>query len=848
MKISTLALMAAISIGISAFGSFPIASAVVLEKSSQTADATLPSTEDFTDRMIVKLRDRRQANAQLSAATVTGLSANAGVSLSLIRPMSGDAHVMGLPQKISVDQAWELAQRLMNDPAVEYAEPDRWVHPQIASPIAEPNDVRYPEQWHYQGAAISPGGANVRAAWNRTTGAAGLTIAVIDTGLRPHEDIASNILNGSGRVVPGYDFISSAASANDGDGRDSDPTDPGDAVAYDECSTGSAAKNSSWHGTHVAGTIGALSNNGTGVTGINWVSKILPVRVLGKCGGATSDIADAMRWAAGLAVAGVPVNANPARVLNLSLGGTGGCGFAYQNAIDAVTAANAVVIVSAGNSNANASNAFPANCNGVIAVGAVGPTGARAYYSNYGAIVKIAAPGGDMANGPSGGVLSTMNAGLTSPGADNYAYYQGTSMAAPHVAGIVSLMLSVNPALTPAQILSLMQLTARPFPTGTIRDCTTSLCGPGIIDAAAAVAASDPVSSGMLQFATNTLKTSEAVSTLAMSVERFAGANGPASVNYTTANGTATAGLDYGTVSGTLTWANGDSSSKTFYIPIIQDGISEPSKTFSVLLSSATGAVLGNINSVAVTMTDADAFPLNGAMPAGWVMPPTANAGWSVTADASSEGMFSLKSGSIADGQTSQIQVTKLFQAGTVTFSRRVSSEANYDFLEFYIDGSRKGGWSGELAWNSVSFPLTAGTHTLRWSYVKDTQCCSVGDDTAWVDAVSLPPEMTPPGAPVIIGIAPGQSRITISFTAPSNGGDPNLLYTVSCSANGQTTRTATGSTSPISVFEMTPGVSYSCSVRASNGAGSGMASASMTAVPAVRSKDLTPVLMLLLN
>ena len=166
-------------------------------------------------------------------------------------------------------------------------------------------------------------------------------------------------------------------SANDGDGRDSNPSDPGDWVAANECFAGSAASNSSWHGTHVAGTIGAASNNGVGVAGINWSSKILPVRVLGKCGGTISDIADGMRWSAGLPVPGVPANANPAKVLNLSLGGSGACDATYQNAINAIVAAGTTVVVSAGNSNANASGFRPANCNGVITVAATNRNGSQ---------------------------------------------------------------------------------------------------------------------------------------------------------------------------------------------------------------------------------------------------------------------------------------------------------------------------------------------------------------------------------------------------------------------------------------------------------------------------------------
>ena len=223
------------------------------------------------------------------------------------------------------------------------------------------------------------------------------------------------------------------------------------------------------------------------MAGVNWASKILPVRVLGKCGGTTSDIADGMRWAAGLAVAGVPANANPAKVLNLSLGGSGACGATYQDAINAIVAAGTTVVVSAGNSNADASGFRPANCNGVVTVAATNRNGSRAYYSNYGATVEISAPGGETNVSSSNGVLSTLNTGTQGPVTDTYTYYQGTSMAAPHVAGVASLILSRNPCVDASAGTTYMQSTVTAFPGGST--CNTSICGSGIVNAGAAVAA-----------------------------------------------------------------------------------------------------------------------------------------------------------------------------------------------------------------------------------------------------------------------------------------------------------------------------------------------------------------------
>ncbi|HUL93628.1 MAG TPA: S8 family serine peptidase [Burkholderiales bacterium] len=453
------------------------------------------SPYEFTDRLIVKLREPQTARARvLSADRLSALSAAAWVTLEHFRPMSGGAHVLRLPQRMTLAEAQAIAARLKADPGVEHAEPDRRMFPMLV-----PNDPMYVNQWHY----MSPnapenvaGGANLPGAWDITTGVAGVVVAVIDTGIRPnHADLV-------GRTVPGFDFVSDTSMANDGDGRDADPSDPGDWVTAAESAAvggpfqGCPVDDSSWHGTHVAGTIGAATNNSVGVAGINWTSKILPVRALGKCGGFTSDIIDASRWAAGLSVPGVPPNANPAKVLNLSLGGGGSCSATEQAAINEIVAAGAVFVVAAGNSHVDASNSSPANCNGVISVAAVNRAGGRAFYSNFGMTVKIAAPGGEQsfANDPNG-VLSTLNTGTTTPVADTYIYYQGTSMAAPHVAGIASLMFSVNPSLTPAQVLSTIQATSRAFPAGTGStggDCTTALCGAGIINAAAAVTASLP--------------------------------------------------------------------------------------------------------------------------------------------------------------------------------------------------------------------------------------------------------------------------------------------------------------------------------------------------------------------
>ena len=433
---------------------------------AQGQDPEMPPVDQIIVKYMEDANLQQTAQAQ-DASQMQRLSAAAGVSLDYFRPMSGDAHVLRLEGPVPVDQARAISARLEALPEVEYAEPDYIAYPTETD--VTPNDPLYPQQWHYSPPTTGNYGVNAPAAWDITKGASNVYVAVLDTGITDHADLA-------GRWIGGYDLISDRDYANDGDGRDPDPHDPGDwSTSSDSC----GARNSTWHGTHVAGTIGAASNNSKGVAGLNWVSKIVPVRVLGRCGNTISDIADAIRWAAGLSIPGVPDNPNPARVINLSLGGytSTGCASTYQNAINAAYADGAVIVVSAGNENIDAKYYQPANCANVITVAATNRYGNKASYSNWGSLVEISAPGGDSA----GGVLSTSNSGPTTPDDDTYLFMAGTSMAAPHVSGVVSLMFSLNPTLTPSQVQSILQSSA------TTISCT--LCGSGIVNAAAALQA-----------------------------------------------------------------------------------------------------------------------------------------------------------------------------------------------------------------------------------------------------------------------------------------------------------------------------------------------------------------------
>jgi serine protease len=457
---SCLALAAALACSSAAFAGGPSES----DRASLEAAIT-----GHTDRLIVKYKPGSLAEARADAQTMARAfeaAARAGVQLKYLRSNAFGAHVLKMDKLLTVREVRALAQAVAEaDVEVEFAEPDRRMHA-----LMTPNDTSYNSQWHY---FETTGGLRAPAAWDKSTGS-GVRVAVIDTGYRPHADLAANI-------VGGYDFIADTWTANDGGGRDSSALDPGDWVSANACGGTHAAQNSSWHGTHVAGTIAAVTNNASGVAGVAFNAKVVPARVLGRCGGYTSDIADAITWSSGGTVSGVAANANPARVINLSLGGSGSCDSTTQSAINGARGRGTVVVVAAGNSNANASGFTPANCSGVITVAATGRTGARAYYSNYGAVVDVAAPGGDTSGGSSNGILSTLNAGTSSPGADNYAYYQGTSMAAPHVAGVVALMLAKNSALTPDEVETKLKASTRAFPG----NC--GQCGTGIVDANAAV-------------------------------------------------------------------------------------------------------------------------------------------------------------------------------------------------------------------------------------------------------------------------------------------------------------------------------------------------------------------------
>lgn len=399
------------------------------------------------------------------------------IKTNYVRTTAQKATVVTVSSKLTAEQAEKYMATLSSNPSVESVEPDLMrrssARRQATSTLAKaasasktqaavtPNDTLYPQQWNLHDAK----GISTPEAWATTQGS-GVTVAVIDSGIVKHPDLDANVL-------PGYDFITEPSIARDGNGRDADPTDQGNWEEAGVCAADSEASESNWHGTHVAGSIAAIMNNKRGIAGVAPNAKILPLRALGMCGGYDSDIADAMVWAAGGTVEGVPANTHPAQIINLSLGGEGTCPATYSKAIAEVNKRGAILVVAAGNDDQDTSKIAPANCGGSIVVGSTNQKGQRSDFSNYGKIVDVSAPGD--------GIMSTVDLGTTVSTGAGYTEYDGTSMAAPQVAGIIALMKSVDPSLTADRAKQVLKQSAKPL------TCNVNACGAGIANAASAL-------------------------------------------------------------------------------------------------------------------------------------------------------------------------------------------------------------------------------------------------------------------------------------------------------------------------------------------------------------------------
>ncbi len=494
--------------------------------------------------------------ANTAAADALAAAGRAGLALARTRQITPSMHVLYLPKTLYGAAVQSALDKLRADPVLEFAVIDKRRRPLAVTP----DDPLFPAnssssgpasgQWYLNppsstlitldgNATMDLSATDAVSAWDITTGSDGIVIADVDTGVRfDHPDLGRAGLGG--RLLPGYDFVGEDYDptngnplgtfliANDGDGWDPDPSDPGDWVNATDMRNSLFAKDtaapSSWHGTRVVGVMGALSNNGIGIAGMSWGAWILPVRALGKGGGYDSDIIAGIEWAAGLPVVNsagppVPPNPYPADIVNLSLGGgtdacAGSDGAAYETALRMVTALGVLVVISAGN--ANGPVELPANCStvvpGVMAVAGLRNVGTKVGYSSFGAEVSLSAPAGNCVASTGADCLrsidTTTNLGTTTPGANSYTNEidsnLGTSFSAPIVSGIAALMKSVNGNLTPVQIIGRLRAAATPFPAGAagVPTCPASgasgecvcpndgsQCGAGMVDALAAVTA-----------------------------------------------------------------------------------------------------------------------------------------------------------------------------------------------------------------------------------------------------------------------------------------------------------------------------------------------------------------------
>lgn len=673
-----------------------------------------PASEAQQARVIVKYRTGSSAMRALdagradSAASARGpqqaaaLSKRHGVALADGQPIGRRAQVVFAKGMTSA----RLAALLAKDPDVEYAEPD-----QKRRIRAVPNDPLYGDnlvgttpasgQWYLRPpTSTNVSAINAEGAWTRTHGTSTVVVAVLDTGVRfEHPDLV-------GKLLPGYDFVASATHGNDGNGRDADASDPGDWVTDAEVNDPSSpfhhctdpdpdtgeyfGENSSWHGTQVAGIIGAATHNATGMASVGRNVMVLPVRVLGKCHGFDSDIQAGMLWAAGLSATPV-ANLNPAKILNLSLGSAGACTSGYSDVMAQLTAAGVTVVASAGNDVGLAVNT-PANCSGVIAVAGVRHVGTKVGFSSLGPQVTISAPGGNCINlvgaclNP---LLTTTNTGTTTPASnvysDSFRISVGTSFSAPLVAGAASLMLSVNPSMTPAQVRSSLQATARPFPpssndpgtpvcqapSSTEQDechCTTSTCGAGLLDASAAVTAA--VNSRAVAAPTIPLTSSTASATIGTPVTLDAsGVTVPtgrtvAAYAWTIETGGASASFSGSTVDATATLNPTAAGSVVVKVTVTDNtGAQSTASTHITVAGGPTAAISPSATSVSA----GSGVTLDGSASTATLGRTIASYQWSITAGSSIATLAATTDAAVA------LQTTG---AGTVTVMLTVTDSA----------------------------------------------------------------------------------------------------------------------------------------------------------------------------
>jgi serine protease len=656
--------------------------------SSVDRELTPVGAEFVTGELLVKYKSSASLQTQ---ATKHGLTAmrdvwNGAYLMKLAKSSrvaaarsdgNGKVNAPGHEANEAIGATLDALRRLRKDPSIEYAEPN-YIRRRAA---IVPNDEFYTHQWHYP--AI-----NLPDAWDiADTRGANTIIAVIDTGiLSEHPDL-------EGQIGPGYDFISSATNAADGDSAaipgegdiDSDPEDPGDGPRPGE---------SSFHGTHVAGTVAAKTNNTLGVAGIAWNAKIMPLRVLGKQGGTDADIAEAMKFAARLANASGTLPTTKADVINMSLGGPG-FSATTQAVVTSVRNAGVIIVAAAGNEN-SASPSYPAAYSGVISVSAVGFDLKRAPYSNFGTSIDLAAPGGDTSADLNGdkfadGVLSTLKDDSSTPARFNYVFYQGTSMAAPHMAGVVALMRGVYPQLTPSQLDQLIDGTLpQRITTDLGEPGRDNLFGHGLIDASKAVSAAKalagtPLPTGsVLNVSVTNLDFDSFLNDLTVSLTNAG--TGTLTITSVTVNqpwitvspttGVAPLSLNVNVNRQGLTDGNYSAT-----ITVISDAASNATKTVPVTIRVSSTASTGNVGEVFVLLLD----PATGKSVA--QQSTTAAAGYRFTVDEIAPGDYNLVAGTDRDGDDLICDIEDA--CGTLGRVLTISSGAQLTAIDFPVNNSQ---------------------------------------------------------------------------------------------------------------------------------------------------------------